>query len=151
MSASKVVDKASILTTLSHLGFTEDGLKKEVEEEFLKFILDAGAMPLNLQTNLTFSQIVEKIGQTVLEEGAERAEVLLELLQGKMNDELKTKLISLLTSDVADVLALIHESSGSDPGDVYVELANVKSLEERARVAVASFAKVLLDSVRRET
>ncbi|ALU12336.1 hypothetical protein EYM_02560 [Ignicoccus islandicus DSM 13165] len=150
MSASKVVDKASIVTALNGLGLTEENLKKEVEDELLEFMLKANAMPINLEVSSTFSEIIENVGQTVLEEAAERAEVLLELVNGNLSEELRAKLISLLTSDVADVLALIYESAGGDPSEVYVELANMGTLEEKARAAVATFAKVLLDSVRKE-
>ncbi|WP_157058735.1 hypothetical protein [Ignicoccus islandicus] len=150
VSASKVVDKASIVTALNGLGLTEENLKKEVEDELLEFMLKANAMPINLEVSSTFSEIIENVGQTVLEEAAERAEVLLELVNGNLSEELRAKLISLLTSDVADVLALIYESAGGDPSEVYVELANMGTLEEKARAAVATFAKVLLDSVRKE-
>ncbi len=150
MSASDIVDKASVVTALNSLGFAEENLKSEVEEELLKFMLEAGAMPIPLEVKWTFSDIIEKVGQGLLEEAAERAEVLLALAKGEFNEELREKLISLLTSDVADVLALIYESFGNDPSDIYVELANVKPIEERAKVTVATFAKVLLDSLKNE-
>ena len=95
------------------------------------------------------SELVDKIGEVVLTEAVERAETLLEVLNSQGNFP-KERIIEFLTMDVADVLAMIAEVGGKQPGEVYSALASIEGKEERARTAVATLAKVLVESIRKE-
>lgn len=149
MSASEAITKASIATTLSMLGMHEEAPLREAEGEMLKLMLEAGELPLEIELNAKFSELLEKIGEAVLSEAVERAEVLLNTLKGEGSFP-KSDIVKLLTVDIADVLAMMVESFGGNPDDVYAQLAGVEDHEKRAKVAVATLAKTLLKAIQRE-
>ncbi len=149
MSAVDAVVKASASSLLFNLGLPEEAAFREAESELLKFIARAGTAPLEIPVNATFNDLVSKIGETVLTETAERAEALLEVLE-MPESELKSKLVDLLTVDIIDVIAMIVETFGGDADEVYASFASVHDKEERARKAVSTFARVLLDALRKE-
>ena len=149
MSASEAITKASIATTLSMLGMHEEAPLREAEGEMLKLMLEAGELPLEIDLDAKFGDLLEKVGEAVLSEAVERAEVLINTLKAE-GDFPKSDIVKLLTVDVADVLAMIVEAFGGNPEDLYAKLASVKDHERRAKVAVATLAKTLLNAIQRE-
>ncbi|UXD22103.1 hypothetical protein IPA_01665 [Ignicoccus pacificus DSM 13166] len=149
MSASEAVTKASVASTLNALGFHEVDPYKEAEAELLRLMINAGAMPLELDIDITFSEILDNVGEAVITEAVERGETLLEVLKENMSEGVKAKVAQFLTMDVIDVIAMIAEASGKNPADVYSAFAEVDS-SERPKVAVATLAKVLVEAIRKE-
>ncbi len=149
MSASEAITKASISSTVNALGFPEESGFKEAEMELQRLMVAAKAPPMDVELDVPFSQLLEKVGEAVLLEAAERAETLIDVLESEGNFP-KEKVVEFLTMDVADTLAMALESFGKDPKDVYVEMAAIDDKYERARATVATFAKVLLNSIRKE-
>ena len=149
MSASEAVTKASIASTLSVLGFHEEAPLREAESELLKLMLEAGELPVKLNLDVKFSELLEKVGEAVLSEAVERAEVLLKVLKSDGNFP-KPDLVKLLTVDIADVLAMIAESTGGNSEEVYTQLASINDHERRAKAVVATLADVLLNAIRKE-
>ncbi len=147
---SEAVTKASVFSLLNGLGFHEEAVYREAEAEIRKLYLSSGTEPINVNVNFTFSDLVREIGEGMLEEMAERAETLLAVINENMNDEVKKKVMEFLSVDLIDTIAMIEETFGGDPGEVYKAFAEVEDLEERARKAVSTFANVLLGALQNE-
>jgi len=149
LSAVDAIVKASASSLLFGLGFHEEEAIREAEAELLRFIAKAGVKPLDINVNATFSDLIAKIGEAVLTETAERAEVLLEVL--KMPEgHLREKLLDLLSVDVIDVIAMIVDTFGGDADEVYAAFAELSNKESKARTAVSTYASILLEALRKE-
>ncbi|NPA85139.1 MAG: hypothetical protein GXO07_03940 [Crenarchaeota archaeon] len=149
MSVVDAIVRASASSLLFDLGFSEEHALREAEAELLRFVARAGTKPLDVGVSPSFSELIAKVGEAVLTETAERAEVLLEVL--KLPDGyLKEKLADLLSVDIIDVIAMIADMFGGSAEDVYASFAEIGNKESRARAAVSTFASLLLEALRKE-
>ncbi len=147
---SEAVTKASVFSLLNGLGFHEEAVYREAEEEIRKLYLSSASKPIDIEVNFTFNDLVREVGEGMLEEMAERAETLLATLSEDVRPELKKKIVELLSVDLIDTVAMIHEAFGGNPSSIYEAFAEVEDIEERARKAVSTFAHVLLEALQNE-
>ncbi len=147
---SEAVTKASVFSLLNGLGFHEEAIYREAETEIRKLYLSSGTEPIKIDVNFTFSDLVREVGEGMLEEMSERAETLLDVIKENIRKDVKERVMEFLSVDLIDTIAMINETFGGRPEDVYEAFANVESLEERARKAVSTFANVLLEALQNE-